>query len=386
MTLAQGLASLAGFAALIASASYAALSLFGVVAWRRQRRGDVQTNHPPVTILKPLCGAEPGLYADLLSFCRQDYPDFEIVFGIRDEADPACLVARRLAAEFPALPISVVVNPQLHGSNRKVSNLINMLPYARHEILVMADSDALVEPGYLRTATAPLREARVGLVTCLYRGMPTAGIWSRIGAMYINEWYVPSVLVAWFFGHRGYVSGQTVCMRHETLIKIGGLTAIANHLADDYRLGELVRALGLRIALSPYLVSGEYHEPTLDSMTRHELRWMRTLKVLRPASFRWLFLTFTLPLAVLGFVLVFFQYPESAVAKVLLAAAFVLRLTLHFVHRIGSRRALFSDLWLLPVRDYLIWWVWFLCFFTSRVTWRGHDFAVDADGVMHPLS
>ncbi len=195
------------------------------------------------------------------------------------------------------MPIELVINPQLHGSNCKISNLINMLPYARHDMLVMADSDAFVGPDYLASVTAPLLDRDIGLVTCIYRGMPTSGIWSRLGAMYINEWYIPSVLLAWLFGHQGYVSGQTACLRRETLQAIGGLRMLANHLADDYRLGELVRRLGLRIVLSPYVVDGEHHEPTYDSLTRHELRWMRTIRVLRPNSFRFLFVGFSLPLA-----------------------------------------------------------------------------------------
>ena len=139
---------------------------------------------------------------------------------------------------------------------------------------------------YLATVTAPLLDSGVGLVTCMYRGMPTPRIWSRLGAMYINEWYMPSVLLAWLFGHQGYVSGQTICVRRDTLQAIGGLRAVVDHLADDYRLGELVRRLGLRIVLSPYVVKGEHHEPKAGSLIRHELRWMRTLRVLRPRSFR----------------------------------------------------------------------------------------------------
>ena len=147
-----------------------------------------------------------------------------------------------------------------------------------------------------------------------------------------------------------------------------------------------MRALGLKIELSSYVVSGTHHEPTLESMVRHEVRWMQTLRVLRPASFRWLFLTFTLPFSFLGFGLVCVRYSEPVVATILLAATLVLRFILHFWHRTRGNRWMFSDMWLLPVRDCLMCWVWFRCFFGSRVTWRGNDFIVDADGVMRPLS
>jgi ceramide glucosyltransferase len=382
----QALITVVGFVSLSLAASYAVLTVVAVLVWRLRRGPNSSRSRPPVTVLKPLCGAEPGLHEHLRSFCQQNYPEFQLVFGVRDAGDPACAVVKRLAAEFPSVPIELVINPQLHGSNLKISNLINMLPYARHDILAMADSDAFVGADYLATVTGPLLTHDVGLVTCIYRGTPTKGIWSRLGAMYINEWYVPSVLLAWLFGHQGYVSGQTVCLRRDTLQAIGGLRVLANHLADDHRLGELVRGLGLRIMLSPYVVNGEHHEPNFNSLTRHELRWMRTLRVLRPRSFRMIFLTFSLPLAVFGIVAAGARSSLSMTAWVLFGITVLARLVLHFVHRLRDDRAPASDLWLLPARDVLICWVWCRSFFTSHVTWRGKEFDVDADGVMRPLS
>jgi ceramide glucosyltransferase len=378
--------TVAGFAGLCLAAGYAVLTVVAVLVWRMQRKPKDSRPRPPVTVLKPLCGAEPGLHEHLRSFCLQDYPEFQIVFGVRDAADPACAVVRSLTAEFPSIPIELVINPQLHGTNWKIGNLINLLPYARHDTLVMADSDAFVGPDYLASVTAPLLNRDVGLVTCIYRGMPTSGIWSRLGAMYINEWYIPSVLLAWLFGHTGYVSGQTACLRRETLQAIGGLRVLANHLADDHRLGELVRELGLRIVLSPYMVDGEHHEPNFDSLTRHELRWMRTIRVLRPNSFRFIFVGFSLPLAAFGFCALAAESSLSAPACALFGITMLARLVLHFVHRLRDGRPPVSDLWLLPVRDLLIFWVWCRTFFTSHVTWRGNEFDVDADGVMRPLS
>jgi len=382
----QAVVTVVGFVCLGLAAGYSLVTVVAVLAWRMQRRPGKARSMPPITVLKPLCGAEPGLLEHLRSFCRQDYPEFQIVFGVRDAGDPACAVVKRLAAEFPSVPIELVINPQLHGTNLKISNLINMLPYARHDILAMADSDAFVGSDYLAGVTAPLLNQDVGLVTCIYRGTPTGGIWSRLGGMYINEWYVPSVLLAWLFGYEGYVSGQTVCLRRDTLDALGGLRVLANHLADDHRLGELVRGLGLRIVLSPYVVDGEHHELTVGSLTRHELRWMRTIHVLRPRSFRLIFITFSFPLAVLGLIAALSESPFSAAAWVLFGISLLARLVLHFVHRLRDDRALVSDLWLLPVRDVLICWVWCRSFFTSHVTWRGKEFDVGSDGVMRPLS
>ncbi|HEX2790741.1 MAG TPA: bacteriohopanetetrol glucosamine biosynthesis glycosyltransferase HpnI [Steroidobacteraceae bacterium] len=380
------LLQLIGLASLGLAALYAVLTLVAMLVWRIPATAATAPALPPVSVLKPLCGAEPGLYEHLRSFCRQDYAQFQIVFGVRDPADPALAVVQRLVAEFPAQPIDVVIDPQQHGSNAKVSNLINMLAQARHDVLAMADSDTCVAPDYLSTVTAPLQDRGVGLVTCLYRGVPTRQIWSRLGAMYINDWYAPSVLLAWLFGYQGYVSGQTICLRRETLQAIGGLRPVASHLADDHRLGELVRALGLRTVLSRYWLRAEHDEPNLASLIGHELRWMRTIRVLRPKSFRWMFLSVSLPLAVFGLALTALDPAFSRAAWALFLTTLAARLGLHMVHRRHDDRPLLSDCWLLPARDLLILWVWCRSFLGSQVIWRGHQFAVDADGVMHRRS
>jgi ceramide glucosyltransferase len=375
-----------GFACLLVAAAYGTLALIAVLVWQCRRTQTGGQGLPPVSVLKPLCGSEPGLYENLRSFCQQDYPEYQIVFGVLDRRDPALAVVERLRAEFPSLPIEVVINPQQHGSNRKISNLINMVARARHDVLAMADSDACVEPEYLGIVTAPLRDEAVGLVTCLYRAVPTRLIFSRLGAMYVNEWYMPSVLVAKLFGYQGYVSGQTLCVRRDTLLAVGGLEAIANHLADDHQLGERVRGLGLRIVLSRYVPRAEHHEPNFGSLTRHEVRWMRTLCVLRPRCFPLLFLTFSLPLALLGIVLATSAQFLATLAWTLFGIAVATRLALHFSHRFHRDRPAFSDLWLVPGRDLLLCWVWCRSLCTSRITWRGNQFDVDDRGVMHQLS
>jgi ceramide glucosyltransferase len=368
------------------AAGYAVVALAAVGLWLLRRKEPPSRQCPPVTILKPLCGAEPSLYENLRSFCQQRYPEFQIVFGVRDPADPALAVVTRLQTEFPTLQIDVVVDPQQHGSNRKISNLINMMARARYDTLSMADSDARVTPEYLATVTAPLLDPRVGLVTCPYHGEPTQDIWSRLGAMYINEWYIPSVLLARLFGHEGFASGQTLCIRRDTLQAIGGLEATANYLAEDNRLGELVRGLGLRIVLSSHQLEAEHHEPTLQLLVQHELRWLRTIQVLRPRSFRFLFITFSLPLALLGLGLTAGEPGFTTVAGTFFVIAAVARLALHLLHRLDGERHLLADIWLLPVRDLLLCWIWCRSFFISRITWRGSEFDVRADGTIHSPS
>jgi ceramide glucosyltransferase len=367
------------------AAVYTTLSLLAVVIWRSRKQAGAAVGWSPVTVLKPLCGDEPGLYQNLRTFCLQNHPQFQIVFGVGEDSDPALATVARLVSEFPNLPIDVVISGRQHGYNRKTSSLINMLEFARHDVLVMADSDVAVGPDYLTGVTAPLMDRKVGLVTCLYQSEPTRSVWSRLGAMYINEWYMPSVSLAWLFGHRNYVSGQTICMRRETLTGIGGLAGIVNHLADDYELGQLVRSLGLRIVLSPYMLKAEHYEPTLRSLMMHELRWMRTLRVLKPSGFSFLFLTFSIPLALSGLLLAGTSASLATIGWLLFWVTAMVRLVQHIMQRVGGSRPLLSDLWLLPVRDAMICWVWCRCFFTSRLTWRGLDFRVDVDGIMHKI-
>jgi ceramide glucosyltransferase len=388
MTVAQLIVAVAGYASLAIAAGYSLVALAAALAWRTyvSRPRPSPATQPPVTVLKPLCGAEPGLYEHLRSFCQQDYPQFQIVFGTLDAADPALAVVARLTREFPELPVDVVVNPQRHGHNNKSNNLINMMTAARHPILLIADSDIQVGADYLATVTAPLQDDGVGLVTCLSQDSPTPRLWSRLGAMYNNEWYFPSVMLAWLFGHQGYASGQTLCLRRTTLEAIGGLRAIVDHLADDYRLGELVRAQGLRIVLSPYELRAKHDEPDFRSLTRHELRWMRTLRVIRPLCLTMIFLTFSLLLATLGLALLAAAGHIPPTGWTLFGVTVLARLGLHVVYRLHSDRPLFADILLVPLRDLLIFAIWCQSFFCRRVTWRGNRFDVDATGVMRRIA
>jgi ceramide glucosyltransferase len=237
----------------------------------------------------------------------------------------------------------------------------------------------LVDGDYLSSMVAPLNDPKVGLVTCIYRGMATSGVWSRLGAMYVNDWYMPSVLVAWLFGHREYASGLTLCMRRATLQATGGLHRLCNHLADDYELGALVRGTGLKIALSSRIPRTGHAEPHFEHLLAHETRWMRTIRVLRPKSFRFLFLSFGLPLALAGLVMSCELQSVATLRTTLLVVALAARL-------LRTKGLSFNDLWLVPVRDLLLCWVWWRASRTSVVTWRGNEFAVDAQGIMRSVS
>ncbi len=280
-----------GYAFALAAMAY---SLIGAFATRRRRSpaNDNPEVSPPITVLKPLCGAEPETYECLRSFCEQAYPKYHVVFGVSDPLDPAVAIVHRLQREFPRLDLVLAVERRQHGSNRKVSNLINMMSFARHDYLIVSDSDVKVESNYLTNLIPPLLDAGVGIVTCAYRGVPRSGIWSLLGSMYINEWFMPSVRVAALLGYRSFAFGVTIGIRRDTLVKIGGFHSVSSQLADDYRLGELTRGLGLRTVLSPVEVDTFVAERSAADLIAHELRWRRTIRNLNPYGYGFSFVPF----------------------------------------------------------------------------------------------
>lgn len=369
----------AAIGALLAGASliYIGGAIVALRAWARREAHEARES-PPVTILKPLCGPEPELYENLRSFCDQDYPQFQVIFGARDPDDPALAVARRLAREFPERDLRVVADGRLIGSNRKVSNLANMMPVACHELLVIADSDIRVGPDYLRRVLAPLLDPGVGLVTCLYRARADRSLWSRIGAMAINEGFLPSVLVARALGSNAFGFGSTLAVRREHLAQIGGFDSLAEHLADDYRLGELTRRRGLRTVLSPYLVETLVHEPDAAALLQHELRWARTIRAVRPWGHLFSVVTYALPMSLFAVALA--DGAPWALALPFLALGG--RIMLHYAAGASLRLGEPRSPWLVPFRDLLSFAVWAASFLGRRVRWRRGDFSVASDGRM----
>jgi ceramide glucosyltransferase len=365
------------------AAAAAAYVVAAVVAVRASLEPDAcaaPQERPPVTVLKPLCGAEHDLYDCLRSFCDQDYPRFQIVFGVSDGTDPAVEVVQRLRREFSQVDMQLVVDRRLHGSSRKVSNLMNMLPLARYDGLVISDSDVRVERDYLSRIVPPLLDPGVGIVTCPYRGVPHEGLWSLLGAMFINDWFIPSVRVAALAGSRAFAFGVTIAIRRQVLACIGGFSAIANQLADDYRLGELTRARGLRTVLSEVVVDTCVDERSLGEMVRHELRWLRTIRAVRPSGYALSFITFGVPVALLGSLVSRGAWPAVS----FLAVTAIARIMLHLRVR-GSSSGMVRDLALLPARDLLSLLLWAWGFVNRQVHWRDDRYRVTRDGTVQPL-
>lgn len=357
---------------------YTLLAIWAVRSFARSPGAATPVNFPPVTILKPLHGTEPDLHAHLASFCRQDYPaPVQIVFGVADDADPAVAVVRALIADFPDRDLALVINAHRHGTNAKVSNLVNMHGEARHEVLVISDSDIVVPRDYLKVVVAALGERDVGLVTCLYRGATAAGVWSRLAAAAIDYHFLPNVLVGLKLGLATPCFGSTIVIAKATLAKIGGLQSVAEQLADDYALGNSVRRAGLKVAIPPLVVTHVCAERSMRDLLLHEIRWARTIRSVNSLGFTGLVVTHAFPLALLGMAL-------GMVVGGLTPAALLVPATLLCRYALAAElRRDFSLLdysfWLGPIRDLFSFVVFIASLFGRRLEWRGHRYGLAAD-------
>jgi ceramide glucosyltransferase len=334
---------------------------------------------PAVTILKPLHGDEPGLFANLGSFCSQDYPGpIQVVFGVQDPGDGAVAVVEHLQKTQAGRDLDLVIETKVHGLNRKVSNLANMAPRIRHDVVVLADSDMRVDPDYLSRVTAALDEPGVGAVTCLYYGVPVAGMWSSLSALAINAHFLPGVVFGSAVGLARPCFGSTLALRRQTLGEIGGFIAFVDCLADDYAMGAALRARGHTISIPPFAVAHICTEASARDFWRHELRWARTIKSIDPLGYAGSILAHPLPWALIAALL------GAGSAAFLPAIAIALA-------SIGCRVALLRQVerayalppqayWLVPARDLLSFILFVVSFFGRDVSWKGHRYRMVAGG------
>ncbi len=352
------------------------LSACGLVSFIKQARkksNPAAAPLPPVSILKPLKGTDPEMLQSFCSHAEQDYPDFELIFGVSDPADPACGVVRALQEKYPSRPIRLVVCERMLGTNIKVSNLAQMLPAAHHEILLINDSDIRVPAGYLQQVIAPLADPQVGLVTCLYRGEPANTAGSRLEAVGIATDFTPGVLSARFLENGLHFGlGSTLAFRRADLAAIGGFESFLDYLADDYELGRRISATGKRIELSAVTVTTFLPAYTLRQFWQHQLRWSRTIRAARPWGYVGLLFTFGLPWALLMLIV-----SQGAIwAWPLFAVTYATRIAVGLITAtrvLHDRQALRNVLWL-PVRDLLAPFIWAAGLVGSRIHWRGDDY------------
>lgn len=348
-------------------------------AWRLGSRAPAVTaSDRPVTLLKPLHGAEPALLANLTTFVTQTHTGpLQIVCGVQNPADPAIATVEALRAAHPDVDIALVVDPTRHGTNGKVSNLTNMVAHARYPLLILSDSDMAVAPDYIARIVAALDMPGVAAVTCLYRGRGDAGPWSRLAAMGISQHFLPEVLLGTVLGLASPCMGSTIALRRETLDAIGGMAAFANLLADDYAMGAAIRAQGGQIALPDMLLTHGCVETSLAALARRELRANRTIARLDPAGFAGSAILHPLPFALAGGLLA----GSVPLAVTAIAAALGIRLALALlVDRAAGERT--APLWWIPALDLLSFVLFLATFFGRSVDWRGASFTVDAKGLL----
>lgn len=363
-----------GYLLALGSIAYLIMAIHAVVRFPGGRRQAKRSGsfHPPVTVLVPAHGLQPGLYRCLRSICNQRYPVFQVVFGLHTPDDAARPVIEQVIAEFPQHDLQLVIDNRMIGANPKNCNLANIYPAAKHDVIVMVDSDVRVEPDFLAGVVAPLADASVGGVTCLYKAAAEPNFPSVLGALAINDWFVPSALVDLGMREIDICYGAAIAVTRTALNVIGGFEAMASAVAQDFVFGQRLTRHGFRIALADNVVETVMAEPSLGSLFRHELRWNRAVRACRPRDHLLSVVMQSLPLSALLLLL-----PGLSVqAWVPLGAMIGLRIALHYVVR---RRIAISDLarpWLVPVRECASFGVWAASFLTRRVRWGARTLVV----------
>lgn len=329
---------------------------------------------PPVSILKPIYGLDRETYENYASFCAQDYPDYEILFCVSDEQDPATAVIRKLIEDFPNRAIRLLVGSDPLGVSDKVNKLCRMTREAKHPIVIVSDSDVRVDSGYLRAVASPFQNLKVGAVTCLYRGLTDGSLAADLEAIGNSTDFAAGVLVAWLFSDVNFMLGATMAVRKTSLAEIGGFESLVDYFSDDYELGNRIAEKNYRVELIPHSVAIVYPHQTLQDAFRHQLRWNLSIRFSRPAGHLGLIFTQGLPLCILAAIFA----PSATLAFAILAAYIILRAASAWVIGVrGMKDAnLRGKMELLVLRDAFAFVVWLVSFFPRRIFWRGKQFQV----------
>jgi ceramide glucosyltransferase len=349
-----------------------------VAAWRFSRAKPdpgMPGFEPPVSILKPLHGVDFASYENYASFCKQDYPDYEILFAVNEQSDAAVPLVQRLIAEYPRLQITLLIGSEYFGANRKVNSLARLAREAKHEILALSDGDVRVGPQYLREVTAPLRDTSVGAVTSFYRGIAQKNLAAEFEAIGASSGFFPGVLMAaWTEGVK-FALGASIAITKTWLRKIGGFEEIAAFLADDYEVGHRIAGTGGRVVLSHEIVWTMYPAQTARSFWEHQLRWARTVRLCRPASYVALLFTQGLPWAITAAMVT----PSRVIAVEYLTAYLALRLLMAWVVGVSVVRdeVLRRRLWIIPFWDAIHFVVWIASFTSNHIVWGDIEYVVD---------
>lgn len=359
------------FLPFLAFAYYAVASVCAIRFFRRPQASS-QNFTPPVSILKAVRGVDREAYENFSSFCRLDYPEYEILFGVRRPNDPVIPIIQKLMRDFPKRSIRLFVGLGEQGANEKASILAHLSREARHELLVASDSDTRVNPDCLRVIAAPFRDSRTGAVTCLYRGEKENTLGDALEAVGVSADFLAGVLVAWQFSGVHFALGATLAVTRERLAGIGGFEALSDFLLDDYELGYRIAAQGYRVELLPYAVGMILPSASLSGYWQRQLRWSAGVRHSRPWGHFGLLITQGLPLALLAAIVSRSAHEAGFYLGGYLVARYLMACT---VGVWGMKDAVLRRKWpLVPVRDAIAFCTWAASIFNSRVTWRGGAF------------
>ncbi len=361
-------------ALLAGSMVYCVLTVLAAVRYRAVRPA-VPPVCPPISVLKPLSGVEDGLEENLRTFFAQEYPNFEILFAVRETSDPAAALVRKLCSEFPQVPARLLVTGEPPYPNAKVFSLEQMLAAASFDLLVMADSDIRVTPDMLRTLAAEFADPSIGLVTCPYRAVAGRSFWSQLEAVGLNTEFLSGVLVARMLDGMKFALGPTIAARRDVLTRIGAFDAVKNYLAEDFVMGKLAAKSGAGVILSSYVIEHRIGAQPFAANLRHRLRWCRSTRRSRPWGYVGQLFTNPLPLALALLIAQPELWPVSAAAVFLRALAGWATVE-HVLHDGYTRRRW----WLIPLQDLVQFAVWFGGFFGNTILWRGRKYYLLADG------
>jgi ceramide glucosyltransferase len=337
---------------------------------------------PAISILKPVHGLDCLLYHNLASFCQQDYPHYQVIFGVQDPQDSSITVIHQLIQDFPLIDIQLVVNQNISGANRKVSNLNNALANADYEVLVLADSDIWVEPNYLRRIVQPLKDPTVAIVTCPYRSVAQNWLAAFEGLSLSTDFF-PGVLVAQHLEGMTFALGATIVLRRQALDAIGGFKAIIDYLSDDFQIGYLAAQMGYRVVLSNCIVDHTMATTSLQQFIQHQLRWNRGVRVMRPWGYVGLIFTY----GIVNSLILLALTRGSLLSWIILGITWILRLWMAQIIGIRHLRDPVAQqyFWWIPMRDCVHFLLWIYSFLGNQVTWHGYDYHLLRGGKIKPL-
>lgn len=356
-------------------AYYIAATLAALRFFLRERGREIVSYTPGVSLLKPVRGVDFGSYENFASFCTQEYPEYEVLFGVADHTDPAVPLIQRLMAEFPQRRIRLLVGSEELGSNRKVNKLALLAREAQHDVLALTDGDVRVAPEYLREVVAPFVDREVGAVTSFYRGIAEKNLCAELESVGAASDFFAGVLMANWMEGMTFGLGASIVTTKEWVAKIEGFAAIADMHSDDYELGHRIANAGGKVLLSREAVWTMYPAQTVPGFWQHQVRWARTVRLCRPLSFAGLIFTHGLPWALLAALIA----PEPRIAAAYLLGYLVLRLIMAWtvgVWGVGDE-VLRRRLWLVPLRDAIYFVVWLASFGSNRIHWGGEEFKME---------